>query len=57
MLESSEIRIAREEKRRHMAVPKDMVLDNVVERELLPILHLPSHLKGAVMVNHREVEI
>jgi hypothetical protein len=57
LLESNEIRIVSEENRRHMTVPKDMVLDNDIERELLPILPLPSHMKDVVIVNHREVEI
>jgi hypothetical protein len=57
LLESNEIRIANEENRRHRTVTEDMVLDNDVEREFLPILHLPSNLKDVVMVNHREVEI
>jgi hypothetical protein len=56
-LESNEIRIASEENRRQMTVTKDMTLDDAIERELLPILPLPSHLKDVVIVKHREVEI
>ena len=53
----NEIINARDENRRHVVVPMDMILDNDNELEFLPILHLPSPLKESVIVNHREENI